>query len=175
MSNNLLRLPAPSPLQNGIVDLPYVVLGDGAFALHNNLMKPYPGVHQEGTKERIFNKKLSSARVVVENVFGVMSSVFRVLRKPLLLQPEPAIQVVMACIVLHNFLRRSRRSSHAYNPPGTFDIYDGDDLIVQGSWRANTPINPALRNIRNIPRRSPRNPVDIRNEYANYFYNYLNN
>lgn len=170
MSNNLLRLPAPSPLQNGTVDLPYVFLGDGAFALHNNLMKPYPGAHQEGTKERIFNKKLSSARVVVENVFGVLSSVFRVLRKPLLLEPEPAITVVMACIVLHNFLRKSRHSSHRYNPPGTFDIFDGDNLIVQGSWRADIPSNPALRNIANIPRRSPRNPVDIRNEFAYYFY-----
>nr|CAH7751077.1 unnamed protein product [Callosobruchus chinensis] len=65
--------------------------GDGAFGLHNNLMKPYPGAHPEGTKERNFNKKLSSARVVVETVFGIMSSVFRVLRKPLLLEPVPAI------------------------------------------------------------------------------------
>lgn len=102
----MLGLPAPNPLQNGNADLPYVFLGDGAFALHNNIMKPYPGVHQDGTKERIFNKKLSSARVIVENVFGVMSVVFRVLRSPMLLQPESASKVVMACVVLHIFEKK---------------------------------------------------------------------
>lgn len=124
-------------------------MGDGAFALHT-----YPGEHLEGTKERIFNKKLSSARAIVENTFEVMCSVFRVLRKPLLLQPGPATRVVMACVVLHNFLRMSKYSSGSYNPPGTFDTYSGDTLIRNGSWRDNAPDNPALRNMRRVPRRS---------------------
>ncbi|CAH2088731.1 unnamed protein product [Euphydryas editha] len=134
------------------------------------IMKPYGGDHREGTKERIFNKKLSSARVIVENVFGVMSAVFRVLRSPMLLEPELASQVVMACVVLHNFLRRNRPSRTVYNPPSTFDVYDGDELIIPGSWRDDIPNNPVLRDIGNIPRRSPKNPLEIRNEFANYFY-----
>lgn len=170
MENNLLGLPPATPLPNGNIPLPYVFLGDGAFALHRTLMKPYPGEHLEGTKERIFNKKLSSSRVVVENTFGVMSSVFRVLRKPLLLQPDPAIRAVMACVVLHNFLRMSKHSTAFYNPPGTFDTYSGDILIRNGSWRGNVPDNPTLRNIRLIPRRSQRTAVDIRKAFANHFH-----
>lgn len=114
VNNHVLGLPAPIPLQNGNVELPYMFLGDGAFALHNNIMKPYGGDHREGTKERIFNKKLSSARVIVENVFGVMSAVFRVLRSSMPLEPELASQVVMACVVLHNCLRRNRLSFLCY-------------------------------------------------------------
>nr|CAH7754470.1 unnamed protein product [Callosobruchus chinensis] len=142
---------------------------DEAYPLKENLMKPYSGKTLNPSQEN-FNKRLSRARKTVECAFGILSSVFRVLRKPLLLEPEPAIQVVMACIVLHNFLRKSRCSSHIYNPPGTFDVYDGDDLIVPGTWRNDVTYNPALRNIPTIPRRSPRTPVDIRNAYANYFY-----
>lgn len=166
----MLNLPTPTPLRNVNINLPYVFLGDGAFALNKTLMKPYPGEHLADTKERVFNKKLSSARVVVENTFGVMSSVFRVLRKPMLLQPEPATEVVMACIVLHNFLRMSQNSRDSYNPPGTFDTYFGDTLISKGSWRDNVPDNPALQNMRNVPRRSPRTAVEIRNEFANNFH-----
>lgn len=175
MENNLLRLPAPNPLTNGNIDLPYVFLGDGAFALHKTLMKPYPGEQLVDTKERIFNRKLSSARAIVENTFGVMSSVFRVLRKPLLLQPEQAKKIVMACVVLHNFLRLSRYSSSTYTPPGTFDTYSGDTLISNGSWRDNVPNNPALRNMRRVPRRSEKTAVKIRNAFANHFHHSLNN
>lgn len=53
MKNNLLQLPMPTPLPNKNTELPYVFLGDGAFALDKNLMKPYPGEHQEGTMERV--------------------------------------------------------------------------------------------------------------------------
>jgi hypothetical protein len=51
-------------------------------------MKVYPGQHPKGSKERIFNYRICRARTVVENVFGLASSVFRVLRKPILLEPE---------------------------------------------------------------------------------------
>jgi len=47
---------------------------------------------------------------VVENAFGIVSSVFRCLRKPLLLQPEMAEIIVMAIVHLHNFLRKSAAS-----------------------------------------------------------------
>lgn len=59
-------------------------------------MKLYSGVHPKGSVKRNFNYRLCRARRVVENVFGISSSVFRVLRKPMLLEPEKAEVVVMA-------------------------------------------------------------------------------
>lgn len=55
--------------------------------------------------QRIFNYRLSRARRVVENAFGILSSRFRVLRRPLHLDLENVDAVVLACCALHNFLR----------------------------------------------------------------------
>jgi len=51
-------------------------------------MKPYSGIYERSLAERALNYRLSRARRVVENIFGIMSSVFRVLRKPMLLEPN---------------------------------------------------------------------------------------
>jgi len=61
----------------------------GAFPLTDNIMKPFPSLFSKGIPERIFNYRLSRARRVVENVFGIISSVFRILRKPLTTVIEP--------------------------------------------------------------------------------------
>lgn len=115
-----LNIPQPTPLPGRQNAVPYVILGDEAFALHENVMKPYAGIHESGSKQRVFNYRLSIARRVVENCFGILSSVFRILRKPILLQPQKARDVVLTTIYLHNFLRRSR-SKHLYAPQGSFD------------------------------------------------------
>ncbi|XP_072944729.1 uncharacterized protein [Epargyreus clarus] len=173
MENNMLDLPSPTPLQNEHIFLPYVFLGDDTFPLNDTIMKPYPGKHQEGTKETIFNKNFLSAHAVVENTFGVMASVFRVLRKPILLQPEQAIKVVMSCVVLHNFMRKSKHSSALYNPPGTFDTYNGNNLVSMGSWRNDIPDHATLRNICPIQTRSYEEAEEIREEFARSFHQFV--
>ena len=96
--SNRLNLPQPSKLPNWEIPIPYIILGDDAFGLSDSLMKPYSGFYSKGSPERIFNYRLSRARRVVENAFGILSSVFRVLRKPLLMEPGKASWVVMACV-----------------------------------------------------------------------------
>ncbi|KAJ8710637.1 hypothetical protein PYW08_009152 [Mythimna loreyi] len=81
---------------------PYVFLGDGAFALHKHIMKPFPGNHNFNTMERTFNHKLSSSRVIVENVFGILTTIFRIFRKPIEIDIENVPTVTMTCILLHN-------------------------------------------------------------------------
>ncbi|XP_072397994.1 uncharacterized protein [Diabrotica undecimpunctata] len=85
IEKNILNIPKGKPLPERDLIIPYVILADEAFALHENIMTPYSGVHGKGSKERVFNYRLSRARRVVENAFGILSSVFRVLRKPMLL------------------------------------------------------------------------------------------
>lgn len=117
LQNNELNLPSDKTLPNRKIKVPYVFLGDDAFSLNQNLMKTYPAEQKRGSKKRIYNYRLSRARRIIENVFGIMSSIFRVLRKPMLLSPEKATIVIMACVYLHNFLRKSKNSRSLYTPP----------------------------------------------------------
>lgn len=87
-------------------NVPYVFLGNGAFALSTHVMKPYPGNHDSDSLQRTFNYRLSSSRAIVENVFGVLTSVFRIFKKPMELQPKQATLITLTSILLHNFLRR---------------------------------------------------------------------
>nr|CAI5845691.1 unnamed protein product [Callosobruchus analis] len=152
LQGNELHLPSDNALPNTEKVLPYVFVADDAFPLEEHIMKPYPGSHQEDSIERIFNYRLSRARRVVENAFGILSVVFRVLRKPMLLEPHKAAKVVLACIYLHNYLRRSKSSRNIYTRQDTFD-QEIDGKIIQGSWRQEREANPtSLLPIRNIPR-----------------------
>nr|CAI5845426.1 unnamed protein product [Callosobruchus analis] len=76
---------------------------DDTFELTTRILKPYPGVHKKGSVSRIFNNRLSRARIIVENVFGIMTSTFRVLRKPMLLQQKRATLITLTCAYLHIF------------------------------------------------------------------------
>lgn len=51
------------------------------FPSSNRIIKPLASQHEEGSKSRIRNHRFPGARRVVENAFGIMVSVFRVLRK----------------------------------------------------------------------------------------------
>lgn len=133
---NELTLPTPRPLPNSHRNIPYVFLGDGAFALTEHVMKPYPGYHDWGLPKRKFNQRLSSARVVVENTFGILVSRFRIFKKPIQLNPEKVTLLTLTSILLHNFLRKSFTSSKIYTPPGTVDVIDENNtLIIPGLWR----------------------------------------
>lgn len=103
LENDQLILPADEPLPSKTNTLPYVFLGDDAFALNKHMMKPYTGVYEKGNAKRIFNYRLCRARRVVENAFGIMSSVFRIFRRPILLDTEKVTNITMACVLLHNF------------------------------------------------------------------------
>lgn len=80
IDNRTLNSPEPSALVGRDTKVPYVFLGDAAFSLSEHIMKSYSGIHPSGSPKRLFNYRLSKIRRVIENVFGIISSVFTVLQ-----------------------------------------------------------------------------------------------
>lgn len=64
--------PEDAPV-NGMEDpIPYSIVADDAFPPNTWLLKPYP--HRLMTpEERVFNYRLSRARRIVENAFGILA------------------------------------------------------------------------------------------------------
>lgn len=56
------------------------ILGDSAFPLLENLIVPYKATHLLSEKQKMFNRRLSSTRVVIEQAFGLLLGRFRRLK-----------------------------------------------------------------------------------------------
>ncbi|XP_048020927.1 protein ANTAGONIST OF LIKE HETEROCHROMATIN PROTEIN 1-like [Megalobrama amblycephala] len=103
-----LHLPPDQPLPGAEErgPQPHVFVADEAFPLRRNLMRPFPG-RTLPPERRVFNYRLSRARLVVENAFGILSSQWRMYRRLIEVHPEVAEKCVKATCVLHNFMRCS--------------------------------------------------------------------
>lgn len=113
-----LNIPKPETVRNGGIELPYVFIGDEAFCLRSDFLKPFPQGNLTEEK-KIFNYRLSRARRIIENVFGIMAARFRILHTDINLRLDRIDLVVLTCAVLHNFLRR--KCSESYIPPESLD------------------------------------------------------
>lgn len=115
-------LPHPQRLPNSEIVLPYVLVGDDAFKLHPNMMKPYQ--REDALQNNIkgtFNYRLCRARRTSENAFGILSQVFRIFFTPIHLLPETVDDVIVVCCCLHNMMRegylsRCGRANYELDP-----------------------------------------------------------
>lgn len=103
IATNRLNFPEESPLPGRSRPVPYVIVADAAFPLSRNILKPFP-FRNMSWPQRIFNYRLSRARRVVENAFGILCNRFRILLNTINLTPQKAKTITLACIALHNFL-----------------------------------------------------------------------
>lgn len=125
--NKSLNLP---PNSANKANLNFVFVADDAFALHENVLKPYPQ-RQLTYDQRIFNYRLSRARRIVENAFGILSSRFRIFHTEINLKPEKIDFIVLAACALHNFLRKEAKA--LYMPSNSLDVEDIDSgEVIRG-------------------------------------------
>jgi len=104
--NGSYGFPEPSKLPGSDKIVPYVIVGDEAFRLHKHIMKPYARKSaRENHSETVFNYRLSRARRVTENAFGLLSQTFRIFYQPINLETTTVDDLVWVCCCLHNMLR----------------------------------------------------------------------
>ena len=164
---NKLSLPISKPLAGRRKAVPYVIVADDAFPLQNNIMKPYP-YKDADILRRIFNYRLSRARRTVESAFGILATRFRVLLKPMNLNPDKAQLVVQASVVLHNFLMK--RDAPVYAPPGTVDKEDQFGNVTRGSWHDEYSPSETLNNLSlQGSNHNSSSAREIQKEFAEYF------
>lgn len=99
-----LNIPQPDSLEENGPKLPYVLVGDEAFALSSNLMRPYPRASVLNFKKKLFNYRLSRARRVVENAFGILGARWRIYRSPIIGSEKLVRKIIQATTCLHNWL-----------------------------------------------------------------------
>ncbi|KAK8766256.1 hypothetical protein V5799_006963 [Amblyomma americanum] len=91
---------------------------------------------QANYERRIFNYRLSRARRIIENAFGILAQKWRILRRPFNAKPININRYVGASLVLHNYLlKESAESSSMYCPPRSADAEDWEGRLSPGSWR----------------------------------------
>lgn len=150
LDSKMFNVPEPTPLVENGKPEPYVVVGDEAFPLKNYLLRPYSR-HYLGDNEpnKIFNYRLSRARRVVENAFGILVARWRCFRRHLEVQPEFVDKIVLASCCLHNMLC-------------------ADDEFEADLESPQLP-NSAFLNLDSLRRNSTREAFDIRENFKEYF------
>lgn len=163
VDSNLLNIPPAQSLPGTDVVMPFVFVADEAFPLHTHLMKPYPFRHLDH-EQRVYNYRLSRARRVAENAFGILANRWRVFLKAIPLDPETVSWITLAALSLHNYLRV--QATDTYIPPALVDIEDEDHHIIPGSWRSDTTLQsvPAGRD-----RNATRTVKEQRDRVKDYF------
>lgn len=163
--NKKLNIPPPKPLPMRTLPVPYLLVADDAFALTTNLIKPFSARNMNAI-QRVFNYRLSRARRVVENAFGIMSARFRVMRSPIKLEPVKTRQITLACCVLHNFLM-NQKSSMYFNS-NLVDHYSEDGTLIPGEWR-HEQIGDGMSSIQTPSYYIANEASEIREEFSQYF------
>lgn len=166
LNSKRLNLPSPRKPSGHSEELPYVFIGDEAFALRTDFMKPYPQRQsQASSSKRIYNYRVCRARRIIENVFGILAARFHIFRSPINTSVHNINKIVLACGVLHNFLRKKVRQT--YSPRQHFDSENHEIGTIELGLR---PQNGELQSLRQTHGRNPtQNAKIIREKYETYF------
>lgn len=158
IKNGHFCIPAPHYIPETDLLAPFVIVGDQAFPLLVNLMRPFPENQSIGNnmKEQ-FNYRLSRARRVSENAFGISTSLFTIFAKPFDIRcDETRNSLILSSCLLHNLIRDENEEF--------FLSHQTDTNTQQGQSDTNS-----LDDIENSDEVQLNSAIQTRNIFVQYF------
>lgn len=129
-------------------------------------MKPYPGKNLE-EKKTLFNYRLSRARRIIENLFGILVNRWLFLSKSTGLCPDSTVKCVLAAICLHNYLIKFTNESRlSYSQELVEQEESNSTQILQDQHLKRTVLN--YNNATNLFV-SAQSGNSVRNTLCNFF------
>ncbi|CAK1591625.1 unnamed protein product [Parnassius mnemosyne] len=167
LQDSKLNIPAAELVNNSNRSLPYVFVADDAFPLRTDMIKPFRQADLNTYEKKIYNYRVSRARRIVENAFGILASRFRIFHTEINIEPKNIDSVVLACCALHNYLTETNQAN--YSPPEILDREFFDNgTIIQGVTSADSDMIDLDRrhqgNITNAAKKT-------REDFMKYFVN----
>lgn len=163
-----MGVPNPASIQDSDTVLHFVAVGDQAFPLTTYLMTPYPENNKLSLDQRIFNYRLSRARRIIENAFGILTARWMILRRTIDANVETIEAIVKATICLHNYLIKNKESTYFHKSIADRQTSNGD--IILSTWRNDTSENNLFQNLsKSNQTLSSRKAVQVRNKFTEFF------
>lgn len=162
LKTRTLHLP---PKEENIANLNFVFVSDEAFSLDEHLLKPY-SAKELNHDRKIFNYRLSRARCIVENVFGILGARFRIFNTEINLSLEKIDYVILASCMLHNYLRKTAMQHYSPNEMFDRENLDSGERIV-GNWRDASTLTADIQ--QGQARNYSAAAKLVRDEYMEYF------
>lgn len=168
LQNEDLKIPEPSDISENFKNVPYVIVADDAFPLRTDMLKPFRQAKLDSPEKEIFNYRLSRARHVVENCFGILAARFRIFHTQINLEPQNIVKVVMATCVLHNFLIEHKPGTYA-PPNNLYQENTANGTIVSTGYDTS---QSSMIDLNRHQRGNVTNDAKlVRDNFMNYFVN----
>lgn len=133
LTDNTLNIPDKRALPGMTVCLPYTLIADSTFPLQKCIMKPF-SKSRLSFRKRIFNYRLSRARQVSDNAFGILISKFRIFQRVIHLSHANAKHVIESALCLHNYLMTRQDTQYCHS--GLADVETlPEHRFTPGTWR----------------------------------------
>ena len=164
---NSFNIPTSEYLEGVGRNVPYVTVVDEGLPMRKYQIRPFPGKHLD-ENQTIYNYRLSRARRIIENIFGILAARWRIFRRPIKASTDTVEKIILSTVSLHNYLRLTDNSY--YSPSGFIDSEDNTGHIRPGDWREM--VSSDLGALQPLQPRSGRTSYDaneIRNTFKEYF------
>ncbi|KAG8184552.1 hypothetical protein JTE90_012641 [Oedothorax gibbosus] len=155
LSNGTQAIPEDRELCPGGTAMPHVFVADEAFPLQRHIMRPFPR-SQLDSRTRIYNYRLSRARRIVKNAFGILSARWRVYKRPFECKLQTVDKIVLATCALHNFLGQTGGHGNISSEKITTSLEENENQLLDLPRIGNNPYREAFI---------------VRDMFCNYFEN----